>query len=77
MAVAGFILVLGAVAVVVIWDPIGSVVRAVDLPDAVTISDLPDAPRWLFWGLGKVKFVLIALVVLVAVVRELRRRREA
>jgi TRAP-type mannitol/chloroaromatic compound transport system permease small subunit len=77
MAVAAATFFLGAVAVVVVWDPVGSVVRAIDLPEAVSISDLPDLPRWLFWALGKVKFVLIALVVLVALIRELRRRRGA
>jgi hypothetical protein len=38
---------------------------------------LPDVPRWLLWALGKVKFVVIGVVVLVASVRELRKRRGA
>jgi hypothetical protein len=76
-ALAGFLVVLGAVAVVVIWDPVGSLVRSVDLPEGISRSDVPDVPRWLLWALGKVKFALIGLVLLVAVVRELRRTREA
>ena len=77
MAAAGSILLLGAVAAVIVWDPIGSLVGGLDLPEAVSLSDLPEVPRWLIWALGKVKFVVIALVVLVAVVRELRKRRAA
>jgi len=74
VAAAGVALFLGAVAAIVVWDPIGSLVRAVDLPEWVSLSDLPDVPRWLLWALGKVKFVVIAAVVLVVAVRELRRR---
>ena len=69
--VAGAALLLGGLVAVVVWDPIGSVVRAVDLPY------LPDVPRWLLWALGKIKFVVIAVVALVVVVRELRRTRGA
>jgi hypothetical protein len=76
-AAAGAALFLGAVVAVVVWDPIGSLVRAVDLPEWVSLSDLPDVPRWLLWALGKVKFVVIAVVVLVVAVREWRRRRGA
>jgi hypothetical protein len=68
---------LGAVAAIVVWDPVGSLVRAIDLPGWVSLSDLPDVPRWLPWALGKVKFVVIAVVVLVVAVRELRRGRGA
>jgi hypothetical protein len=77
MAVAGAALLLGAVAAIVVWDPIGSLVRAVDLPEWVSLSDLPDVPRWMLWALGKIKFLVIAVVVLVVAVRELRRRRGA
>ena len=80
IAAAGAILLLGAVGavvVVVVWDPFGSLVRGLDLPEALSLFDLPDVPRWLLWALGKVKFGVVALVVLVAVVRELRRRRGA
>ena len=68
---------LGAVAAIVVWDPVGSLVRAIDLPGWVSLSGLPDVPRWLLWALGKVKFVVIAGVVLVVAVRELRSRRGA
>jgi hypothetical protein len=74
LAVAGAIVLLGAVAVVVVWDPVGSLVRELDLP---AVSALPDLPRWLLWALGKVKFVVIAVIALVVVVRELRRTRGA
>jgi hypothetical protein len=77
VAAAGVALFLGAVAAIVVWDPIGSLVRAIDLPEWVSLSDLPDVPRWLLWALGKVKFVVIALVVLVVALRELRRRHGA
>ena len=33
VAAAGVALVLGAVVAIVVWDPIGSLVRAVDLPE--------------------------------------------
>jgi hypothetical protein len=77
MAAAGVALFLGAVAAIVVWDPIGSIVRAVDLPEWGSLSDLPDVPRWLLWALGKVKFVVIAVVVVVVAIRELRRGRGA
>jgi|SRR5687768_5872666 hypothetical protein len=77
VAAAGVALFVGTVAVIVVWDPIGSLVRAVDLPEWVTLPDLPDVPRWLLWALGKVKFVVIAVVVLVVAIRELRRGRGA
>ena len=74
VAVAGAIVLLGAVAAIVLWDPVGSLVRELDLP---AVSDLPDLPRWLLWALGKVKFAVIAVIALVVVVRELRRTRGA
>ena len=74
MAVAGAIVLLGAVAAILLWDPVGSLVRELDLP---AMSALPDLPRWLLWALGKVKFVVIAVVTLVIVVRELRQSRGA
>ena len=77
VAAAGVVLFLSGVAAIVVWDPVGSLVRAVDLPEWVSLSDLPDVPRWLLWALGKVKFVLIAVVVVVVAVRELRRARGA
>jgi hypothetical protein len=77
VAAAGVALFLGAVAAIVIWYPIGSLVRAVYLPEWGSLSDLPDVPRWLLLALGKVKLVVIAVVVLVVAVRELRRRRGA
>jgi hypothetical protein len=77
VATAAGVLLAGAVVAVVVWDPVGSLVRALDLPEWASLSSVPDVPRWLLWALGKVKFVLIALVVLAAAVRELRRRRGA
>jgi hypothetical protein len=68
------IVIVAVVAAVVVFDPVGSVVRGLDLP---AVSDLPDLPRWLWWALGKVKFVVIGVVALVVVVRELRRSRGA
>jgi hypothetical protein len=77
LAIVGPIVLVGAAVAIVVWDPVGSLVRGVDLPEWVSISTLPDLPRWLLWALGKVKFVVIAGVVLVVAVRELRRRRGA
>jgi hypothetical protein len=77
VTVAGAILLLGAVLAVVVWDPVGGLVRAVDLSELVWLSDTPDVPRWLLWALGKLKFVVVAVAVLVVVVREQRRRRAA
>jgi hypothetical protein len=77
IAVAAAILLMGAVAAIVVWDPVGSLVRGVDLPDWASVSALPDLPRWLLWALGKVKFAVIAVVALVVIVRELRRARGA
>ncbi len=74
VAAAGAALVLAPVVAIVVWDPVGTLVRAVDLPEWGSLSDLPDVPRWLLWALGKVKFVVIGVVVLVVAVRELRRR---
>jgi hypothetical protein len=74
IAGAGAIMLVGAVAAILVWDPVGSLVRELGLP---ALSDLPDLPRWLWWALGKVKFALIALIVLVAVVRDVRRTRGA
>jgi TRAP-type mannitol/chloroaromatic compound transport system permease small subunit len=77
VTLAGAILVLGAIVAIVVWDPVGSLVRGIDLPEWVSMSALPDLPGWLLWALGKVKFALIALVVLVAVARDVRRKRGA
>jgi hypothetical protein len=73
VAAGGAVALLAVVAAVVVWDPVGSLVRAVDLP----LSDVADVPRWFWWALGKVKFVLLAFVALFVVVRELRRTRGA
>jgi hypothetical protein len=77
VAAAGLALFLGAVVAIVVWDPIGSLVRAIDLPEWASLPDLPDVPRWLLWALGKVKLVVVAVVVLVVAVRELGKRRGA
>jgi hypothetical protein len=74
---AGGVVLLGAVAAIAVWDPIGALVHAADLPGWVSLSALPDVPGWLLWALGKVKFVLIAAFGLAIAVRELRRRRGA
>jgi hypothetical protein len=63
---AGVVLLLGAVAAIVVWDPIGDLVRAFELPGWVSLA-----------ALGKVKFVLIAAFGLAVAVRELRRERGA
>jgi hypothetical protein len=53
VAASGVALFLGAVVAIVVWDPIGSIVRAVDLPELAWLSDLPDVPRGLLWALGR------------------------
>jgi hypothetical protein len=55
-------LVLAAVATVVIWDPIATVVRSVDA--FVELPDVPDVPKWPLFLLGKAKYVLLAVIVL-------------
>jgi hypothetical protein len=77
VVVACAALLLTAAVAIVVWDPIGSLVRAVELPEGISPSDLPDVPGWLLWALGKVKLVVIAALLLVVAVRELRKRRAA
>lgn len=55
-------LVLSAVAAVVIWDPLAGLARSFEVPDA--LPDVPDAPRWLLFLLGKAKYMLLAVIVL-------------
>jgi hypothetical protein len=64
-------LVLAAVAAVVIWDPILSLVRGLDLPASISLPNMPDLPDWLMFALGKGKYILIAAILAVAA----RRRR--
>jgi hypothetical protein len=68
VAVAGAALLLAVLGAVLVWDPMEILVGAVELPDV---------PRWLPWALGKVKFVVIAVITLAVVIRELRRTRGA
>jgi hypothetical protein len=77
VVVAGAALLLGAAVAIVVLDPIGSLVRDFEPPEGISPSDLPDVPRWLLWALGKIKFVVIAAVLLVVAVREMRKRRGA
>ena len=58
--------VLAAVAAVVIWDPILSLARSLDLPGSISVPDVPDLPNWLIFLLGKGKYVLIAVIVAMA-----------
>jgi hypothetical protein len=48
----------GIVGAVVVFDPLGSVVGALPLPDLPNLPDLPDWTRWLRLG------VVIGLIVL-------------
>jgi hypothetical protein len=63
-------LVLSAVAAVVIWDPLASLARGLEVPSA-----LPDIPKWLFFLLGKAKYILLAVIVLIVAVRRPPSRR--
>jgi hypothetical protein len=67
--------VLAAVAAVVIWDPILSLVRSLDLPGSISLPDVPDLPNWLMFLLGKGKYILIAVIVTMAARRHSRRER--
>jgi hypothetical protein len=67
--------VLAAVAAVVIWDPILSLVRSLDLPGSITLPDVPDLPNWLTFLLGKGKVILIAVIVAMAAGRSVRREK--
>ena len=46
--------VLAAVATVVIWDPILSLARSLDMPASISVPDLPELLKWLmfFYGLA-------------------------
>jgi hypothetical protein len=56
-------IVVAAVAAVVIWDPILSLARSLDLPGSISVPDVPDLPKWLIFLLGKGKYILIAVIV--------------
>jgi hypothetical protein len=75
LAVAAFVL--AAVAAVVIWDPILSLARSLDLPGSISVPDVPDLPKWLTFLLGKAKYILIAVIVAMAARRRPRTRRES
>jgi hypothetical protein len=66
--------VLAAVAAVVIWDPILSLVRSLDLPGSISLPDGPDLPNWLMFLLGKGKYILIAVIVAMAARRHAERQ---
>jgi hypothetical protein len=66
-------LVLTAVAAVVIWDPLAGLARNLEVPDV-----LPALPKWLLFVLGKAKYILLAVIVLlVAARRRLPSRKES
>jgi hypothetical protein len=77
MKLAVAALVLAAVAAVVIWDPILSLARSLDLPGSISVPDIPDLPTWLTFPLGKGKYILLAVIVAMAVRRRPRTRRES
>jgi hypothetical protein len=62
-------IVLAAVAAVVIWDPILSLARSLDLPGSISVPNVPDLPKWLTFPLGKGKYILLAVIVAMAVRR--------
>jgi hypothetical protein len=64
LKLAATALVLSAVAAVVIWDPLASLARGLEVP-----SDLPDVPKWLLFLLGKAKYILLAVIVLLVAAR--------
>jgi hypothetical protein len=66
--------VLAAVAAVLIWDPILSLVRGLDLPGTISLPDGPDLPSWLMFLLGKGKYILIAVIVTIAARRHAERQ---
>jgi hypothetical protein len=70
-------IVLAAVAAVVIWDPILSLARSLDLPASISVPDIPDLPKWLMFLLGKGKYILIAVIVAMAARRRSLSKRES
>jgi hypothetical protein len=70
-------IVLAAVAAVVIWDPILSLARSLDLPSSISVPDIPDLPKWLMFLLGKGKYILIAVIVAMAARRRPLSKRES
>jgi hypothetical protein len=69
-------LVVAAVAAVVIWDPLVSLARSLDLPESISVPDVPDLPKWLTFLLGKGKYILIAVIVATAARRRPLSMRE-
>jgi hypothetical protein len=59
-------LVAAVVAAVVIWDPIVSLARSLDLPGSISVPDVPGLPKWLTFLLGKGKYILLAVIVAMA-----------
>lgn len=73
LRLAAATLVLSGLAAVVIWDPLAGLARSLEVPDA-----LPDVPKWLLFVLGKAKYILLAVIVLlVAGRRRLSSRKES
>jgi hypothetical protein len=66
---------LTAVAAVVIWDPILSLARSLDLPGSISLPDVPDLPNWLMLLLGKGKYILLAVIVAMVARGHARRER--
>jgi hypothetical protein len=61
----------------VIWDPILSLARSLDLPASISVPDIPDLPKWLMFLLGKGKYILIAVIVAMAARRRPLSKRES
>ena len=79
---AGPILALAVVVVVLVWDPVGvhvlGPIGRIDLPAWMSLPDLPDLPdlpRGLDFLLSWGKFVILAVLVVLASMAGVERRR--
>lgn len=76
---AGLILALAVVVVVLVWDPVGvhvlGPISRIDLPAWMSLPDLPDLPRGLDFLLSWGKFVILAVLVVLASMAGVERRR--
>ena len=70
------LLVIAAIAVVIVFDPFGSLVGRVDL-SWVSLPDLPETPGWLRFLIGPGKLIVLGVIVVLVWAGESERRRRS